>query len=81
MATYNNLYLDISAYSGYNALTRDPEFTRGFVQRHWRKMLLGTDIVFANAQLLILTWLRELDVSDKVRQAIADGNARRLLRL
>ncbi len=81
MERYDNLWLDLSAYSGYNAMTRDPEFTHGFVQRHWRKMLLGTDIVFPNAKLPILTWLRELDVSDEVRQAIGDGNARRLLKL
>jgi predicted TIM-barrel fold metal-dependent hydrolase len=79
LARYDNLYLDLSAFSGYNALNRDPEFTRGFVERHWRKMLLGTDIVFANDELPILQWLRSLDVSEEVRHAIADGNARRVL--
>jgi predicted TIM-barrel fold metal-dependent hydrolase len=78
---YDNLWLDLSARSGYNALVRDPEFTVGFVERHWRKMLLGTDIVHANDRLPILDWLATLDVSDEVRQAIGDGNARRLLGL
>jgi predicted TIM-barrel fold metal-dependent hydrolase len=79
LARYDNLYLDLSARSGYNALTRDPEFTAGFVDRHWRRMLLGTDIVHANDRLPILDWLRALDVREEVRIAIADGNARRLL--
>jgi predicted TIM-barrel fold metal-dependent hydrolase len=78
---YDNLWLDLSARSGYNALTRDPEFTAGFVGRHWRKMLLGTDIVHANDRLPILEWLATLDVTDEVRQAIGEGNARRLLGL
>jgi predicted TIM-barrel fold metal-dependent hydrolase len=81
MAQFDNLYLDLSAFSGYNALTRDPGFTQGFVERHWRRMLLGTDIVFANAELPILQWLKALDVSQTVRHAIADGNARRVLGL
>ena len=81
MAKYHNLYLDLSAFSGYNALTRDPGFTVGFVQRHWQRMLLGTDIVHPNDELPILRWLAELDVSPEVRQAIADSNARRVLGL
>src|SRR3989304_4499973 len=39
LSEYDNLWLNLSAGSGYNAMTRDPEFTPGFVQRHWRKML------------------------------------------
>jgi len=81
MAGYDNLYLDLSARSGYNAMTRDPEFTQGFVRRHWQRMLFGTDIVHPNDELPIVGWLRTLDVSEQVRQAIAEGNARRLLGL
>ncbi len=76
---HDNLYLDLSARSGYNALTRDPAFTEGFVARHWRRMLFGTDIVFPGDRLPIVGWLRDLDVSEEVRQAIAEGNARRVL--
>ena len=78
-AEYDNLYLDLSAGSGYNAMTRDPDFTMGFIERNWKRMLFGTDVVFSNAELRICSWIRELDVSDEVRQAIADGNARRVL--
>ena len=79
MAKYDNLYLDLSARSGYNALTRDPVFTQGFVERHWKRMLFGTGIVKAGDALPIVHWLKALDVSEEVRQAIAHGNSRRIL--
>ncbi|MBS3764381.1 MAG: amidohydrolase family protein, partial [Planctomycetes bacterium] len=40
---YENMYADISARSGYNALMRDPEFTLGFIERNWRKLFFATD--------------------------------------
>lgn len=40
---YENLYADISARSGYNALTRDPEFGRNFVKKFSDKLIFGTD--------------------------------------
>ncbi len=43
MADYPNLYGDLSAGSGYNALTRDPDFTAGFLERHRKKLLFGSD--------------------------------------
>jgi predicted TIM-barrel fold metal-dependent hydrolase len=78
---YDNLYADISAPSGYNALTRDPEFTQGFVARHWRKLLYGSDVMGPHWDIPQLRWLAELEVSPEIRQAIASGNARRVLRL
>jgi predicted TIM-barrel fold metal-dependent hydrolase len=81
LADYENLYADISAHSGYNALTRDPEFTLGFVHRHWRKMLFGTDIMGHSWHNLHAQWLASLEVPNEIRAAIASGNARRLLGL
>ena len=43
LETFPNLYGDLSAGSGLNALTRDPEFTRGFLRRHAGKLLWATD--------------------------------------
>jgi len=43
LADYPNIYGDLSAESGLNALTRDPEFARGFVARHSRKLVWGSD--------------------------------------
>jgi predicted TIM-barrel fold metal-dependent hydrolase len=78
---YDNLWLDLSARSGYNALTRDPDYAAGFVARHWKKMLLGTDYYAPHHPMLQVQWLRELNVSEEIREAIGAGNARRLLGL
>jgi len=43
LGDYPNMYGDLSAGSGLNALTRDPEFARGFVARHARKLIWGSD--------------------------------------
>ena len=40
---YPNVYGDLSAGSGWNALTRDPEFGPDFVRRHRSKLLWATD--------------------------------------
>jgi predicted TIM-barrel fold metal-dependent hydrolase len=81
MADYDNLYLDLSGGSGYNAMTRDPDFMLGFIERNWRRMLFGTDICGVHQRFPIIEWMRTVDVSDEVRQAVADGNARKLLGL
>ena len=43
LADYSNMYGDLSAGSGLNALTRDEDFTRGFLERHQDKLLFGSD--------------------------------------
>lgn len=81
MERYDNLYLDLSAGSGYNAMTRDPDFTMGFIERWWPRMLFGTDYLRAGERPPHFEWLRSLPVEDHIRAAIADGNARRVLGL
>lgn len=43
LADFANLYGDMSANSCNNALSRDPEFARGFLARHQRKLMFGCD--------------------------------------
>jgi uncharacterized protein len=43
LSDYPNIYGDLSADSGLNALIRDPDFTRDFVFRHSRKLIWGSD--------------------------------------
>jgi len=43
LGKYPNLYADLSAGSGYRALTRDEDYTAGFFERHWKQLLFGTD--------------------------------------
>src|SRR2546426_5047327 len=46
LADYSNVYGDLAANSGLNAITRDPEFARGFLERHSRYLTWGSDCTF-----------------------------------
>jgi predicted TIM-barrel fold metal-dependent hydrolase len=43
LGDYPNLYGDLSANSGNNALSRDPSFTQEFLNRHREKLMFGSD--------------------------------------
>src|SRR5262245_17031293 len=43
LSDYANMYGDLSAGSGLNALTRDEAFTRDFLVRHQDKLVFGSD--------------------------------------
>ncbi len=43
LTDYPNLYADMSANSGNNALSRDPGFSRDFIVRHRSKLIFGSD--------------------------------------
>lgn len=43
LGDYPNLFGDMSANSGNNGLSRDPEFTKDFLHRHQGKLLFGSD--------------------------------------
>lgn len=43
LGDYPNLFADLSANSGNNALSRDPDFTKGFLGRHEDKLIFGSD--------------------------------------
>jgi predicted TIM-barrel fold metal-dependent hydrolase len=43
LGDYPNLFGDMSAVSGYNAMARDPAFTADFLKRHQDKLLFGSD--------------------------------------
>ncbi len=81
MAQHDNLWLDLSAGSGHNAMTRDPEFAAGFIERHWQKMLFATDYFIVNQEIPHVEWFRGLDISEEMREAIGSGNALRVLGL
>jgi uncharacterized protein len=50
LSDFPNLYADMSANSGNNALSRDPEFSRGFVERHQNKLIFGSDCSCADGK-------------------------------
>jgi len=81
MDKYPNLYGDLSS-SGAHALLRDPDFGRDFLRRRADRLLFGTDFYDLTqksfAQFDLFTQLKP---PADVRERVARGNARRLLRL
>jgi uncharacterized protein len=50
LGDYSNLYGDLAANSGNNALSRDAEFTADFLKRHQGKLLFGSDCSCADGR-------------------------------
>jgi len=50
LSDYPNLYGDLSANSGRNALARDTEFAAAFLARHQNKLMLGSDCPCSNGR-------------------------------
>ena len=86
METYPNLWADISAGSGLNALTRDPAFGLEFLDRFQDRLMFGTDCclrsdkISPNVEFFCMV-KKEGKISDSAWNKIAGGNAARLLRL
>ncbi|WP_436344957.1 amidohydrolase family protein [Natronorubrum sp. FCH18a] len=45
LSAYDNIYGDVSAGSGWNALTRDAEYAQGFLEEHHERLVFGTDFL------------------------------------
>jgi len=87
LADYPNMYGDLSAGSGLNALSRDEDFTRDFLTRHQDKLLYGSDCndpvgegeKCQGAQTLAT--IRRLAASKAVERKLLHDNAKRVLKL
>jgi predicted TIM-barrel fold metal-dependent hydrolase len=83
--TYSNLFADLSAMSGHNALTRDPDYGTRFLLEFQDRLMFGTDTCFAepDARLPILDNLRSLMSQGKLDsdafEKLTHRNARRVL--
>jgi hypothetical protein len=81
LGQYPNLYGDLSARSGYTALTRDPAFGLDFLERHQDRLLFGTDVLYPDQPLPIVDFLRTCAISEEAREKILFRNAAKLLQL
>ena len=81
MDLYPNLYGDLSAPSGANALRRNLEFGREFVIRRADKLLFGTDYLMPGQEIPQFELLESLNLPDEIRYKIYRGNAAELLGL
>ncbi|NLF21896.1 MAG: amidohydrolase family protein [Lentisphaerae bacterium] len=82
---YPNLYGDLSAGSGCNALKRDPEYAVKFLDEFQDRLLFGTDICAPDTPTPLVDFLLDLRqsgrISEAVFQKVARENAIRLLKL
>ncbi len=82
---YPNLYGDLSARSGYNALARDLGHAARFLNEFQDRLLFGTDICSPDQDVpqaeLLEKFRDEGMISSQVFEKVAHKNARRLLNL
>jgi predicted TIM-barrel fold metal-dependent hydrolase len=86
LSDYPNMYGDLSAGSGLNALTRDEDHARSFLERHQDKLLYGSDCndVIGSPECQgarTIDTLRRLAPNEKVQHKLFYRNARRVMRL
>lgn len=79
MDKYPNLYGDLSAGSGANAIRRDPEFGREFMIRRADRLLFGTDYLADGQAVPQFELFESLDLPDEVAAKVFRENARRLV--
>ncbi len=87
LSDYPNMYGDLSAGSGLNALTRDEAHAREFLQRHQDKLMYGSDCndmdgkgsKCSGAQMIAA--IRRLASSKDIERKLLYQNARRVFRI
>ena len=82
---YENLYGDLSAGSGCNALARDKDYAVSFLNEFQDRLFFGTDIAAPDTPTPLVDFLLELRsegrISEEVFQKVARENAIRVLEL
>ena len=85
MRSYPNLHGDLSAGSGFNAISRDPEFGYQFMEEFQDRLYWGTDITNVDQELPLVPYFKRLKekklISDEAHEKITWKNANRLLNL
>jgi predicted TIM-barrel fold metal-dependent hydrolase len=87
LSDYPNMYGDLSAGSGLNALTRDEDHTRAFFKRHQDKLIYGSDCEDLTGEVAVcqgaktIAAVRRLAPSKKIERKLLCENARRVFRI
>jgi len=87
LADYPNMFGDLSAGSGKNAMNRDEEHAVAFLDRHQDKIMLGTDCADVEGHgnkcsgAGQIANVRKFVKDEKVRAKIFSANARRIIKL
>ena len=87
LGDYPNIYGDLSAGSGLNALTRDESFTRDFITRHQDKLVFGSDCSDPDGGgpkcqgSQTIAAIRRLAADPRIERKLLCENAKRIFRL
>ena len=83
MRTYPNLHGDLSADSGCNAISRDPEFGYAFMEEFQDRLYFGTDIAQSAQNIPQIDYFKKLKtenlISKEAYEKITWKNAAKLL--
>lgn len=83
--TYPGLHGDLSAGSGFNALTRDLEFGYAFIEEFQDRLLLGLDYCSVTNDMRHVAWFKESLAAGKIGKTAYEKimwqNANRILKL
>ncbi|MDD4773535.1 MAG: amidohydrolase family protein [Eubacteriales bacterium] len=82
---YDNLFCDMSAGSGYNAMVRDPDHAYRFMEEFQDRMMFGTDICAPHNEMKLSHWLDDAVnsgcISQTVYRKICRDNAIRIMKI
>jgi uncharacterized protein len=81
MDTYPNLWGDLSAGSGAQAISRDRAFGREFLIRRQDRLLFGTDYLQPGQPVPQFQLLDSLNLPAQVQHKVFRANAEKLLKL
>jgi predicted TIM-barrel fold metal-dependent hydrolase len=87
LSDYPNMYVDLSAGSGLNPLTRDEDHARQFLARHQDKLIYGSDcndlvVMGTTCQgSQTISALRRLSPNKGIERKLLSDNARRVFRI
>ncbi|MEO5996871.1 MAG: amidohydrolase family protein [Chitinophagaceae bacterium] len=87
LSDYHNMYGDLSAGSGLQALTRDEAFTKDFLKRHQDKLLYGSDCADAVGSgtacqgSQTIQAVKKLSPTKEIERKLLFENAKKLMRL
>jgi predicted TIM-barrel fold metal-dependent hydrolase len=87
LSDYPNMYGDLSAGSGLNALTRDEAFTKDFLSRHQDKLVFGSDCSDSDGGGpkcqggQTIATIRRLAANRRIERKLLYENAKRIFRL
>jgi predicted TIM-barrel fold metal-dependent hydrolase len=87
LTRYPNMYGDMSAGSGLNALLRDEDHARSFMERHQDKLLYGSDCLDADGHgptcqgAQTIAAIRRLAPTKAIERKLLYDNAKKLFRL